>query len=134
MHRSEGATACLQLFVKLIEATGVPRMDLLSKSDPYVSLYVRDKNIYKSQVKENNHHPVWNEEFKFLVHEPDYQAGPSCTKPTCNSLRVSWPYTAGQLACRAPCTASTAECTWPADLAALHASCLHVGRDSGASR
>ena len=24
------------LFVKLIEATGVPRMDLLSKSDPYV--------------------------------------------------------------------------------------------------
>ena len=36
-------------------------------------LYVRDKNIYKSQVKENNHHPVWNEEFKFLVHEPHYQ-------------------------------------------------------------
>ena len=24
------------LFVKLIEATGIPRMDLLSKSDPFV--------------------------------------------------------------------------------------------------
>ena len=34
---------------------------------------MRDKVIYKSQVKENNHHPVWNEDFKFLVHEPQYQ-------------------------------------------------------------
>ena len=46
---------------------------------PACRLYVRDKNIQKSQVKENNHHPIWNEEFKFLVHEPQYQARPvSC--------------------------------------------------------
>ena len=36
-------------------------------------LYVRDKVIYRSQVMENNHHPRWNEDFKFLIHEPQYQ-------------------------------------------------------------
>ena len=36
-------------------------------------LFVRDKAVLKSQVKENSKHPKWNEEFKFLVHEPEYQ-------------------------------------------------------------
>ena len=40
-------------------------------------LYVRDKVIFRSQVKENNHHPRWNEDFKFLVHEPQYQVWPA---------------------------------------------------------
>ncbi|KAK9807354.1 hypothetical protein WJX73_005591 [Symbiochloris irregularis] len=62
------------VFVKLIEATNVPRMDLFSDSDPYVKMFVRDKRIQKSQVKENSKNPKWNEDFKFLVHEPDYQA------------------------------------------------------------
>ena len=38
---------------------------------------MRDKVIYRSQVMENNHHPRWNEDFKFLVHEPQYQACPT---------------------------------------------------------
>ena len=38
---------------------------------------MRDKVIFRSQVKENNHHPRWNEDFKFLVHEPQYQVWPA---------------------------------------------------------
>ena len=45
---------------------------------PARRLYVRDKVIFRSQVKENNHHPRWNEDFKFLVHEPQYQVWPVC--------------------------------------------------------
>lgn len=36
-------------------------------------LYTRDKRKLKSQVKGNTYHPVWNENFQLLVHEPDHQ-------------------------------------------------------------
>ena len=51
-------------------------------------LFVRDKRIQKSQVKENSKNPKWNEDFKFLVHEPDYQV--------CTSHAMSLPCTAPQ--------------------------------------
>lgn len=62
------------LFIKLLEATNVPRMDMFTDSDCFVKLFTRDKNVLKSQVKQNSKHPRWNEEFKLLVHEPDYQS------------------------------------------------------------
>ncbi|KAL4444585.1 hypothetical protein ABPG77_002402 [Micractinium sp. CCAP 211/92] len=63
----------LQAGVKVIEAEHVPRMDLLSKSDPYVELSVRAKNKVKTQVLENTHRPQWNEDFSLMVHFPETQ-------------------------------------------------------------
>ena len=37
------------------------------------SLFVRDSRKVKTQVKDNSANPEWNEEFQFLVHEPDSQ-------------------------------------------------------------
>ncbi|PSC68066.1 Extended synaptotagmin-3 isoform A [Micractinium conductrix] len=51
------------LQVQVIEAHGVPRMDMFSKSDPYVELF----------VIENDHRPHWDESFTLLVHYPDTQ-------------------------------------------------------------
>ncbi|CAL5224210.1 g6855 [Coccomyxa viridis] len=61
------------LFVTLIEASNVPRMDFLSKSDPYVIMGVRASRMSRSQVINNDLHPKWNEDFKLLVHEPEHQ-------------------------------------------------------------
>ena len=62
------------LEVTVVEAEHVPRMDLLSRSDPYVQLSVRDKRKVKTQVKDNAKHPVWEEEVKLLVHYPEHQS------------------------------------------------------------
>lgn len=42
-------------------------------------MFVRDKTVLKSQVKQNSSHPRWNEQFKFLVHEPEYQVNMQCS-------------------------------------------------------
>lgn len=63
------------LFVRLIEANNVPRMDWfrLMRSDPFVILYTRHGRKMKSQVKHNTTSPEWNEDFRFLVHVPGQQ-------------------------------------------------------------
>ncbi|KAK9824188.1 hypothetical protein WJX72_008409 [[Myrmecia] bisecta] len=68
-HRPRG-----MLFVQLKGATNVPKMDIFGKCDPFVRLYTRDKRKLKSQVKSRTYHPVWEENFQLLVHEPDHQA------------------------------------------------------------
>ncbi|KAK9861272.1 hypothetical protein WJX84_001563 [Apatococcus fuscideae] len=61
------------LFVTVKEATNVPQMDWFNPSDPYVTLFTRPKHKFKTQVKENTLHPVWNEDFRCLVHVPEQQ-------------------------------------------------------------
>lgn len=61
------------LFVTIVSARNVPKMDWFNGSDPYVRLFVRDKRKLKTQVKENTTRPTWNEEFQLLIHEPDHQ-------------------------------------------------------------
>lgn len=61
------------LFVTIVSAKNVPKMDWFNGSDPYVRLFVRDKRKLKTQVKQNTTKPVWNEEFQLLIHEPDHQ-------------------------------------------------------------
>lgn len=61
------------LFVTIISAKNVPKMDWFNGSDPYVRLFVRDKRKLKTQIKQNTTKPEWNEEFQLLVHEPEHQ-------------------------------------------------------------
>ncbi len=45
------------LYVKLIEAEHVPNMDIFSKTDPFVKLYVRKRNQRRSKTIYNKLHP-----------------------------------------------------------------------------
>ena len=45
------------LYVKLIEAEHVPNMDIFSKTDPFVKLYVRKRNQRRSKIVYNKLHP-----------------------------------------------------------------------------
>ena len=45
------------LYVKLIEATNVPNMDIFSKTDPFVKLFVRKRNERRSRTVFNSLHP-----------------------------------------------------------------------------
>ncbi|KAK9836322.1 hypothetical protein WJX81_005293 [Elliptochloris bilobata] len=61
------------LFVTLVAATDVPKMDLFGESDCYVKLSVRQKVELKSQIQENSRDPEWNEDFRLLVYKPDQE-------------------------------------------------------------
>jgi len=62
------------LTVKIIEAKEVPRVDLFGKCDPFVKLWVRE-NAPKSSttIRHRTLSPIWNEEFIFVIHEPQHQ-------------------------------------------------------------
>lgn len=56
------------LRVKIIEAKGLPNMDIIGQSDPYCMLQMSNsQQVYKTKYINNTSHPVWNEEFKFPV-------------------------------------------------------------------
>ncbi|GAB4814906.1 hypothetical protein N2152v2_001952 [Parachlorella kessleri] len=61
------------LDVRVIEAAHVPRLDILTASDPFVKVSVRAKQQLQTQVKENTSKPHWDESFQLLVHYPDKQ-------------------------------------------------------------
>ena len=48
----------------------------MGKSDPYVKLKMSDNKLpsKKTTVKRSNLNPEWNEEFKFVVTDPENQA------------------------------------------------------------
>ena len=48
----------------------------MGKSDPYVKLKMSDDKLpsKKTTVKRSNLNPEWNEEFKFVVTDPENQA------------------------------------------------------------
>ncbi|WOK94686.1 synaptotagmin-2 [Canna indica] len=63
------------LHVKVIRAYELRKKDLLGKSDPYVKLKLSDDKFpsRKTQVKHSNLEPEWNEEFKFVIKDPENQ-------------------------------------------------------------
>ncbi|XP_052037424.1 cytosolic phospholipase A2 delta [Apodemus sylvaticus] len=67
-HQEEASVFC-QLTVKVLEARSLPRADLLSKADPYVTLRLPTASgmKFRTQTVTNCSHPVWNETFSFLI-------------------------------------------------------------------
>ncbi|OHS97177.1 XYPPX repeat family protein [Tritrichomonas foetus] len=62
------STMAFTLHIKVIEAKNLPKMDLLTKSDPYVVVRVSgSSNFHKTNYKKNTYNPRWNEEFHFPV-------------------------------------------------------------------
>ncbi|KAG0225086.1 hypothetical protein BGW42_004685 [Actinomortierella wolfii] len=50
------------LTVQIIEADGLQGVDKSGLSDPYVRVKMASKSIFKTKVKKENLHPVWNED------------------------------------------------------------------------
>ena len=58
----------MQLHVRVVEATDVPKMDFFGKADPYCLLQLSSSStVRKTKVCETTYSPVWNEEFHFPV-------------------------------------------------------------------
>ncbi|KZV39724.1 synaptotagmin-2 [Dorcoceras hygrometricum] len=63
------------LNVKVLRAMKLKKKDLLGASDPYVKLKLADDKLpsKKTTVKHKNLNPEWNEEFTFVVKDPESQ-------------------------------------------------------------
>ncbi|KAA8539302.1 hypothetical protein F0562_025994 [Nyssa sinensis] len=63
------------LHVKVVRAIKLLKMDLLGSSDPYVKLSLSGERLpaKKTTVKKKNLNPVWNENFKLIVKDPQSQ-------------------------------------------------------------
>ncbi len=59
-----------RLCVRLVEGKNMPKMDVLSHSDPYVILQIGGERK-KSNVIQNNANPRWNQQFYFDVRNPE---------------------------------------------------------------
>ncbi|XP_028710297.1 cytosolic phospholipase A2 delta isoform X2 [Peromyscus leucopus] len=67
-HQEE-ASVFWRLTVKVVEARSLPRADLLSEADPYVTLLLPTAPgvKFKTKTVTNSSHPVWNETFSVLI-------------------------------------------------------------------
>ncbi|KAG8377942.1 hypothetical protein BUALT_Bualt08G0086300 [Buddleja alternifolia] len=63
------------LNVKVVRAIKLKKKDLLGASDPYVKLKLTDDKLpsKKTTVKHKNLNPEWNEEFTFVIKDPETQ-------------------------------------------------------------
>ncbi|KAI3687122.1 hypothetical protein L1987_80813 [Smallanthus sonchifolius] len=63
------------LEVKLIEAKELTNKDIIGKSDPYATLFVRPlrERMKSSRTINNQLNPIWNEHFEFTVEDPNTQ-------------------------------------------------------------
>jgi hypothetical protein len=63
------------LYVKVIRAVNLKKMDIMGKSDPYVKLKMTGDRLQskKTTVKMSNLNPEWNEVFTFAVKDPNSQ-------------------------------------------------------------
>ncbi|KAK3000621.1 hypothetical protein RJ639_020713 [Escallonia herrerae] len=63
------------LHVTVVRAVRLLKMDLLGLSDPYVKLSLSGEKLpaKKTTIKKKNLNPVWNEDFKLIVKEPESQ-------------------------------------------------------------
>ncbi|XP_074276589.1 synaptotagmin-5-like [Silene latifolia] len=66
---------CGILEVKLVQAKELANKDLIGKSDPYASLFIRPlrSRTKKSKTINNELNPIWNESFDFVVEDPSTQ-------------------------------------------------------------
>ncbi|XP_022755188.1 synaptotagmin-5-like isoform X2 [Durio zibethinus] len=63
------------LEVKLVQARDLTNKDIIGKSDPYASLYVRplpDKTK-RSKIINNDLNPIWNEHYEFVIEDATTQ-------------------------------------------------------------
>ncbi|KAM3366084.1 hypothetical protein ACQJBY_015553 [Aegilops geniculata] len=63
-----------KLSVTVVKATSLKNKELIGKSDPYVTLYVRPMFKVKTKVIDDNLNPEWNETFELIVEDKETQS------------------------------------------------------------
>ncbi|KAK9683563.1 hypothetical protein RND81_10G150000 [Saponaria officinalis] len=66
---------CGILEVKIVQAKDLPNKDLIGKSDPFASVFIRPLRTRTKKTKtiNNSLNPIWNESFDFVVEDPSTQ-------------------------------------------------------------
>ncbi|KAL0489356.1 phosphatidylserine decarboxylase [Acrasis kona] len=59
------------LVIDVEKASGLPRMDLNGKADPYILVKLGPTNIWRSQTKKKTREPEFNETMKYLIRESE---------------------------------------------------------------
>ncbi|KAG1148853.1 hypothetical protein G6F37_008977 [Rhizopus arrhizus] len=57
------------LVVTVIEARKLHDKDIVSKNDPYVEVWINEKNKQRTSVINNTNNPVWNQTFTFPLEQ-----------------------------------------------------------------
>ena len=59
----------IELYVRVLEARGIPKSDLVGESDPYCVMWVSsyEKEKKRTRIIENNCNPKWNQQFQFPI-------------------------------------------------------------------
>ncbi|EAX85816.1 C2 domain containing protein [Trichomonas vaginalis G3] len=60
-----------KLQVVVMEARGVPKVDVVGWSDPYVQVKVNDGKVVETKVRKNEKNPVWDKRFQFNATSKD---------------------------------------------------------------
>ncbi|KAI5013508.1 hypothetical protein ZWY2020_035578 [Hordeum vulgare] len=63
-----------KLSVTVVKAISLKNKELIGKSDPYVTLYVRPMFKVKTKVIDDNLNPEWNETFELIVEDKETQS------------------------------------------------------------
>ncbi|CAM0905708.1 unnamed protein product [Alopecurus aequalis] len=63
-----------KLSVTVVKAMSLKNKELIGKSDPYVTLYVRPMFKVKTKVIDDNLNPEWNETFELIVEDKETQS------------------------------------------------------------
>lgn len=61
--------------MKVVKALKLMKMDLLGSSDPYVKVCLSGERLpaKSTSIKMKNLNPIWNEDFKLTVKDPQSQ-------------------------------------------------------------
>ena len=64
------------LHIKVLKAMKLKKKDLLGGADPYVKIKLTEDKLpsKKTTVKHSTLSPEWNEEFNFVIRDPETQA------------------------------------------------------------
>lgn len=62
------------LKVTIVKANDLKNMELIGKSDPYVTVHIRPLFKVKTKVVNNNLNPVWNQTFDLIAEDKETQS------------------------------------------------------------
>ncbi|XP_076912800.1 calcium-dependent lipid-binding protein-like [Bidens hawaiensis] len=62
-----------QLTLTIVKANNLKNMEMIGKSDPYVTAYIRPLEKFKTKVVNNNLNPVWNHAIQLIVEDKETQ-------------------------------------------------------------
>lgn len=63
-----------QLTIMIVKANNLKNMEMIGKSDPYVTAFIRPLEKFKTKVVDNNLNPVWNHVLQLIAEDKETQS------------------------------------------------------------